>query len=272
VNAQPVFILNQADYIRSRDRGMRRAELGDETLEICAVCMCEVDVDPQPHRPGCQGIGAARASSAPVLANVGRESSAAARPPVLLGSARNGLDALERMDAGLPQEPELDDVDVAVLEEREPEASVDSASALPIEPVAPSRSSSTARRWTREQVLVAIRAWGADHDGTPPTRRDWHLKGDGHPNDYTVRNTLGSTWAEAIEQAGFEKPTRGTRRKVTAEEGQSQNRMSAGAEARQSVRDGLPEPTLDLKAVRAAALHAVNAMFDLLEQVERTVA
>jgi hypothetical protein len=267
------FEANLIDFRHSVVQAHKRADAGDDTLEICAHCMCEVDVDPQPHRPGCPGIGKSRATTSPVLAGLEQlHHSPAPRPAVVVGSARNGLDALERMDDGLPQEPELEpDVDEpdAVLEEREPEVPVEPTSAPPaIEPpVAPSRSSSTRRGgWTRETMIAAIQSF-VEANGHPPAHAN--LTGNRLLPSAPAATRLFGSFGALVEAAGFDRPTRGTRYTRPAEEGQSQNRMSAGAEARQSVRDGLPEPTPDLAAVRAAALHAVNAMFDLLEQVER---
>lgn len=81
------FAENVLDFRHSVVQAHKRADAGDDSLEICPHCMCEVDVTPQPHRPGCAGIGQPRST-------------------VLTGHPTYGLDALERMDAGEPQQPE----------------------------------------------------------------------------------------------------------------------------------------------------------------------
>lgn len=70
---------------------------------------------------------------------------------------------------------------------------------------------SKARRhaWSQDSVILAIRAFHRD-TGRPPTTADWRFKGAGHPTSVTVHRLFGS-WANAIEQAGFARPTRGTR-------------------------------------------------------------
>lgn len=71
-----------------------------------------------------------------------------------------------------------------------------------------------ARQWTRELVIEQIRAWAAGH-GAPPTSKDWVKAGDDHPTSMTVIGLFGS-WANGVEAAGFERPTRGTRRSRAA--------------------------------------------------------
>ncbi len=83
------FEPNLIDFRHSVVQANKRADAGDETLEICAYCMCEVDVHPQPHRPDCPGIGKSRASSGPVLAGLEVARSPRARPPVVAGAAVN---------------------------------------------------------------------------------------------------------------------------------------------------------------------------------------
>lgn len=212
------FEANLIDYRHSVVQANKRADAGDESLEICAWCMCEIDLDPQPHRPECPGIGQPRATSEPVLANVGPLS----HSPAPRRAAVDGLDALERMDAGLPQEPDLDDEEDDPdddLGEREPQAA-DPASAPAIEPPAPSRSSSTIRgrvpAWTREAAIAAVQAFAAEH-GHPPSHAD--LAGNPLlPSAPTAKRLFGGPFSDLIVAAGFRRPGRGTRYKDSSSE------------------------------------------------------
>jgi hypothetical protein len=110
VSVQPAFVENRGDWERSVQWARERANAGDDDLEICPWCGCEVDTEPQPHRPGCEGIGKARVSSGPVLAD-GVALQAKQRlvhPAAPVRDLSTGIAALERMDAGEPQEPERD--------------------------------------------------------------------------------------------------------------------------------------------------------------------
>lgn len=88
----------------------------------------------------------------------------------------------------------------------EPEEAVTVAVEGPVEVGEPVRRSS----FTEQDVIQAIRNWHATH-GTPPTVRDWHKARDGHPAASTVKYLFG-TWGNAIEAAGYPRPTRGRRR------------------------------------------------------------
>ncbi|MFL5911443.1 MAG: homing endonuclease associated repeat-containing protein [Gaiellaceae bacterium] len=264
MSAQPVdTVPTLADYERSVRWARERAHAGDETLEICPHCLCEVDVDPQPHRPGCPGIGMPRATSVPVLANV-EPAAAVSSPAVRPGSAfrDDGADALARMDAGERQEP--------VLEEREPQSGeVGVSFALPpasdnallradavVEPgsqhgvvaEAASRSSSTrgwsrGKRWDEETVVAAIVRWHAEH-GAPPTSAQWLNAADGYPSQSSVRKVFGS-WAAGIEAAGFPRPTRGTRAPTAAQAAGRVSRESAVPVLALPAREPLAMPEQD---------------------------
>jgi repressor LexA len=75
-----------------------------------------------------------------------------------------------------------------------------------------------ARRWTRENIIEAIRLWASEH-GQPPGARDWNQgkQGPRFPATMSVYRSGGSlsqpfsSWAEAIEAAGFPKPRIGVR-------------------------------------------------------------
>lgn len=75
------------------------------------------------------------------------------------------------------------------------------------------------RKWTREAVIEAIQKWAAEHDGKPPSARQWldsKQRGEGYPPATCVyarkpqreRNWRPPfiTWASAIEAAGFPRP------------------------------------------------------------------
>jgi hypothetical protein len=219
------FEPNLIDYRHSVVQAGKRADAGDETLEICPHCMCEVDVEPQPHEPGCSGIGAPHAASAGTSSTTSKvlaraEAARAEKRPVKPNTTvrdRNVTDrdreALARMDAGEPQEPEPDEKDATLGEEAAVgDLAVSGSARHTREPerAAPSPSVRSLK-WTRERIIEAIQYWAAAHDGKPPTRRDWKAVSADRPSDYQVRRVFPS-WADAIEAAGFDKPTRGTRR------------------------------------------------------------
>jgi hypothetical protein len=62
--------------------------------------------------------------------------------------------------------------------------------------------------WTREQVILAIRAWAKAHDGRPPTHEQWQCAATKHPTSSTVQWHFG-TWNVAIEAAGFQPRRKG---------------------------------------------------------------
>lgn len=63
-------------------------------------------------------------------------------------------------------------------------------------------------KWTADEVIRALRAWAAEHDGLPPRRRDWLRSGSSHPEGGVVYRLFGS-WSLALIAAGFDAPTPG---------------------------------------------------------------
>jgi hypothetical protein len=116
------------------------------------------------------------------------------------------------------------------------------------------------RSWNRDEIIDEIGRWAEEH-GYPPTRRDWMLATVEHPN-YAMAVKVCGSWADAVESAGFPRPTRGTRSKAG---------RARGTRKEVSLSSVPAPPRADLAAVREAALSAVNAMFDLLDQVGRAV-
>jgi hypothetical protein len=110
-----VFEPNWISYRHSLVQVDKRRDADDETLEICAYCECEVDVDPAPHKPGCRGIGAPRANPATSR----RRRSCGSWPPRSLPQDRppepEDHDLLDAIDAGDPLTP--DDEDELELDE-----------------------------------------------------------------------------------------------------------------------------------------------------------
>lgn len=66
------------------------------------------------------------------------------------------------------------------------------------------------RKWTREEILDAIKAHAAANEGVPPKSMDWSRSTDDHPSFAKVGEIFGK-WNTAIIEAGFEphKPGRG---------------------------------------------------------------
>lgn len=56
--------------------------------------------------------------------------------------------------------------------------------------------------WSDEQMIRALRTWATEHDGEPPTYKDWNRSAPGHPSHRAVVNRFGS-WNNALEAAGF---------------------------------------------------------------------
>jgi len=71
------------------------------------------------------------------------------------------------------------------------------------------------RRWSREKIIDAIQRFAAEHGGRPPTAMEWRRCNPekGYPAFATTyeRKIYFNTWSEAIEAAGFPRPTSGTR-------------------------------------------------------------
>ena len=68
--------------------------------------------------------------------------------------------------------------------------------------IRPSRSA----KYSDEDCLQALRDWATEHDGKPPSIRDWNAARR-TPNWQTIAKHLGS-WNDAIAAAGFEPNTR----------------------------------------------------------------
>jgi hypothetical protein len=331
VSAQPTpFVENRPDYERSVQWARDRANAGDDTLEICGHCGCEVDTDPQPHQPGCPGIGKPRASTVAVLPSLpkieerepkAREETARTAPPTMDQGAGNAPVAVSA-ESRKPSVGELasrssstrqrvwDRASIVAAIQRwndehgEPPKSTEWVkkqdgrptmstvinhfgtwvAAIVAAGFEPRRSggqpgvavgaAAPVRSWDRDEVIDAIKRFAARGDDQPPTRRDWMHATDEHPN-YAMAVKVFGSWGDAVEAAGFTKPTRGTRRAgartslevATAEERGTRRTVGAGRGPRSSDADAS-----DLAEVRAAALHAVNSIFELLEEVGRAVA
>ena len=72
------------------------------------------------------------------------------------------------------------------------------------------------RVWTRETVIDAAQRWASEH-GRPPVAKDW-LRSDPGKGFPSLGGVYGRSprspfacWADAIEAAGFTRPTRGSR-------------------------------------------------------------
>ena len=70
------------------------------------------------------------------------------------------------------------------------------------------------RRWTKEEVIEALREWGAEHDGLPPTHKEL-TAGNGLPSFSTVTKLFGSVSA-AYLKAGIAPRPIGVNRKAIA--------------------------------------------------------
>lgn len=222
---------NWIDFRHSLVQADKRADAGDESLEICAYCNCEVDVSPAPHKPGCPGIGKPRASSAQIT-----ETDSERRERIRAEARRDveGLELLEAMDSdeaeldeelegrsdGAPASssasPVLADEEVAAVGQSAESGAAGLLAGEPERAATTSPNSSemlTGRRntpWTREEIISRIRAWNAEH-GAPPRANGWAHATGGNPAQSTVIKVFGS-WASAIEAAGFPRPKRGGQR------------------------------------------------------------
>lgn len=224
---------NWIDYRSSVANVARREDRGD-TAGTCRECGCETDIAPAPHSPKC---------------------------PTLNGGDMDGLDLLERMDAGEPlsddQQTEIAGAEPEEIEEREPEADEatvagadDSASAqADQEPAEPSRSSSSngggRSKWTREKVIAAIHEVAAKV-GHTPSRNEMQDHGYGGVPQKSTTDRLGASWADLVREAGYEPLTRGSgaeRRKDSGRDGRApQRNMTAAAGASPAKADGKQHP------------------------------
>lgn len=66
------------------------------------------------------------------------------------------------------------------------------------------------RKWSRDEILAAIRLWAEGHDGKPPRFTDWGSAGRPAemPPSSAVLREFGK-WGDAIEAAGFARPPLG---------------------------------------------------------------
>lgn len=94
----------------------------------------------------------------------------------------------------------------------EPEKSspVERIRAIPNRPKEEPVANGNGEFWPREEIIAAIKAHALEH-GVPPSSKDWVNAADGRPSTDVVRRRFGS-WADAVEAAGFERPTRGGNR------------------------------------------------------------
>jgi mannose/cellobiose epimerase-like protein (N-acyl-D-glucosamine 2-epimerase family) len=60
------------------------------------------------------------------------------------------------------------------------------------------------RRWRRDQIIDAIRAFAEEH-GRPPRAADWQRATTENPHTWTVAHTFGS-WPDALRAAGLVPP------------------------------------------------------------------
>lgn len=222
-NGAPGWEPNVIDWRHSRVVAMKRADAGDETLEICPRCECEVDTTPAPHRPGCPGIGQ-RANSATSTSVITAANEA--RRQAVREQARaevEGLDLLERMDAGLPvadlEEPDgnADDSanDEAVLGEvaAVADSSVSGPAPPPLDRGEPERATASPstvnpynlqRRgkgyaWTRAASLQAVKDFHADH-GRSPNSTDPPQHWGALPSMQMAQKIFGG-WGKLLEAA-----------------------------------------------------------------------
>lgn len=123
-------------------------------------------------------------------------------------------------------------------------------------------------RWGRDGIIRAIQRWAMRH-GEPPSSADWERSNPGYPRKATVQNHFGG-WANAIEAAGFDRPTKATRKNKPAAPAAPAPAGTApapaGAVPRPSVAEFLlsldrqeVEAELELLRWQVAVLEAVHA-------------
>jgi len=81
------------------------------------------------------------------------------------------------------------------------------ASEVGEEPSRPENEQARRRAWEKAEIIDAIQRWRREY-GEPPTSTEWARHIEGYPTTSTVKARFGS-WANAIEAAGFPRPTRG---------------------------------------------------------------
>jgi hypothetical protein len=305
------------DYEASAARARERSDADDFTLEICGWCLCEVDVDEPAHRPGCVGIGKPRVGAEavlPGLAGLEREPDRSAREtpetspgdaPEAVASASlvrgesrgrlgsrvasrsdstdDGLDALERMDAGLPQQPRAQETPQPPAE---PERSPRNPYGL--------QKRGRGYIWTKLALLEAIRDFVSEHDRVPQ-RTDFYGVAPGRFPSAKSATDLFASIDQLIIAAGFAPvPARQSRwTKPEPEAALSEREPTAsdpdedlpvqdppvavGRDAEVAAAEvGLEPPsrsenTVALDEVRAATLVAVSALFDLLDATAKAL-
>ena len=269
------FEPNLIDFRHSVVLAHKRAAADDETLEICPHCMCEVDVDPAPHRPGCVGIGKSRASSGPVLA---RED----WPAQQKKDEKAAVETAARLSLG--EEAAVGQTAVsssaAAFGELERVASSPSA-------VNPYGLKKFGRGyiWTRTAAESAVQAFATEH-GRPPRIADSHDAGPLLPSQKSASRLYGN-WDALIEAAG-----------LVPDGGRGHARAGASGRPRSATRTPSPQPEVeeqeeatseerepdrlgpddsrssdadlppDITALRQRTLDAVRALFALFDEVE----
>lgn len=69
------------------------------------------------------------------------------------------------------------------------------------------------KKWTRENVIAAFRAWEGEH-GQGPFAADWTRAADNHPS-FTTVYALFDSWVAALDAAAVTRPTRHSARDET---------------------------------------------------------
>lgn len=180
-------------------------------VPVCGECGCELDVKPAPHSPRCK---TASAPSTPAEAARCAEDGCDELARGLFCEEHGKARAKRWSGAGLNGR-KLGEAAAAVSADEAADAAVPAASAA----ASPSRQApqTIAASWTRERIIDRIKAWAAQHGG-PPASTDWHgPTTEDRPNFQLVARvfrgdgTLGRGWGNAIEAAGFPRPTKGSR-------------------------------------------------------------
>ncbi len=155
-----------------------------------------------------------------------------------------------------------------------------------------SREGLPSARWTRESAVEAIQAYVAEH-GAPPAQDK--IVGTGLPGKKPAKRLFGG-WLKMLEAAGVEVTVAMVRGEhhggrvnedATSEERgraalpQAQPARSSNVDEARALAERVAERlgpvearsagARDLTTVRAAALAAVNAIFDLLDQLEQAL-
>lgn len=197
------------DYRASVGRAERRLEAG-EAVSRCWSCKTELDVPVPVHSPRCRTLGGASNGRAALDAmdngvsqrDIDAQAVVESRDcvtPRCVREAENGSDFCRVCDEGLRVAAERVGHETAAVPAgtnryQKPKREVETV-----------RTSQ--RKWTREAIVAAIRR-SALENGEPPKNDQWTKAAIGRPTSSTVAKEFGS-WADAIEAAGFPRPTRG---------------------------------------------------------------